>query len=45
MGLAIVTALFVCWVTLFQLQWRAWGGWGVNLLIYNPDTAWWTDTS
>jgi hypothetical protein len=40
-GTGVYTAAFVLWVALFQTQWRKWGSFGTNMLIYVPDQQWW----
>lgn len=43
-GTVIVTALFLTWVILFQLNWQSWGQVGLSLLIYVPSLdSWWLD--
>ncbi len=40
-GAAIMTVVFVAWVTVFQTTWRSWGNVGSQLLIWTPDSRWW----
>lgn len=44
LGTIVMTALFLSWVILFQLNWQSWGHIGLNLLIYVPSAdVWWLD--
>ncbi len=41
-GTIVETVLLLAWIIVFQTQWQNWGAKGTNLLIWVPNTQWWT---
>lgn len=41
-GTIVETVLLLAWIIVFQTQWQNWGTKGTNLLIWVPNTQWWT---